>query len=408
MNVRLRQLKPNPLRDFEVDPIDEEAVARLATSIKEDGFWGGVVCRKNGSDIEIAAGHHRVDAAIRSGIEEANLFVAEGMDDATMIRIYARENSTQRGTSTGTARAGSVAAALRMVAHDVFTGDISRNLEISARAAECAQGNAASVKGIGADLISRYLAGIPSVTTYTVQQDLGSLKASGDYARIIGAVRDQIVAECAQAEREAEEARCAAERAEAEEAEAQQQRAEDKQRAAESAAKAQSRAETAADKAAEQEITFDFKGVAAHLKAADHIKAFRDKVTSEGVAPYVPFERQAELAQRLVGYAEEVEQELSGYFIRSCFMSLVARLHAAEETLSADEESALARADWQARYREQQNLFLGCLRSVDIQGRRLKELLEQAPDDAVFYQPPTSKDTVQRVKQLVRELEGKL
>ena len=45
MHVDLRDLKPNPMRDFAIHPIDHEIIARLRQSIEEDGFWGGIACR---------------------------------------------------------------------------------------------------------------------------------------------------------------------------------------------------------------------------------------------------------------------------------------------------------------------------------------------------------------------------
>jgi ParB-like chromosome segregation protein Spo0J len=72
MLVELKNLKPNPFRDFAIDPINDGVVAALESSISEYGFWGGVVCRKGkNGDIEIGAGHHRVHAAMKSGIRAA-------------------------------------------------------------------------------------------------------------------------------------------------------------------------------------------------------------------------------------------------------------------------------------------------------------------------------------------------
>lgn len=73
MKVRLKDLKPNPLRDFVVDPIDSETVKKLRASIKEDGFWDGIVCGKRGSEIFIIAGEHRKLAAIAEGYTEIDL-----------------------------------------------------------------------------------------------------------------------------------------------------------------------------------------------------------------------------------------------------------------------------------------------------------------------------------------------
>jgi hypothetical protein len=38
MRIELREIKPNPMRDFKIDPIDNERVAALTESIKDDGF----------------------------------------------------------------------------------------------------------------------------------------------------------------------------------------------------------------------------------------------------------------------------------------------------------------------------------------------------------------------------------
>ena len=38
MKVRLRELKPNPVRDFNVDPLDEEIIERLRASIRCAGI----------------------------------------------------------------------------------------------------------------------------------------------------------------------------------------------------------------------------------------------------------------------------------------------------------------------------------------------------------------------------------
>jgi ParB-like chromosome segregation protein Spo0J len=73
VKVKLKDLKVNPLRDFIVDPIDPEIVKKLRTSIKEDGFWDGIVCGRRGADVFIIAGEHRKLAAIAEGYTEIEL-----------------------------------------------------------------------------------------------------------------------------------------------------------------------------------------------------------------------------------------------------------------------------------------------------------------------------------------------
>ena len=142
MYVPFDNLKPNPYRDMTVDPIDEDAVQALVQSIEEDGFWGGVVISEteDGEHI-IAAGHHRIEAARRCGINGADVFVAQ-LDPEALVRIYARENALQRGNNS-TAAVGSVAAALRVAVRKIVA-------ENSGATHEIMNGGAISRDGIGA------------------------------------------------------------------------------------------------------------------------------------------------------------------------------------------------------------------------------------------------------------------
>lgn len=134
-----------------------------------------------------------------------------------MIRVYARENATQRGNSS-TAVAGTVASAVRFLAKVLMVdGDVARNLARSQKALETIKGQLASDKGLGWDFILSFLQGVPGINKPAVEQQLANLKASGDYARIIGKVKDEIEREHREALKELE--RVERERQKAEEAE---------------------------------------------------------------------------------------------------------------------------------------------------------------------------------------------
>jgi hypothetical protein len=75
----------------------------------------------------------------------ADVFVGD-LDDAAMIRVYARENATQRGNS-GTALAGSIASAARFLAKAVLTGHVSTFLQTSPKALEVLRGQIATERG---------------------------------------------------------------------------------------------------------------------------------------------------------------------------------------------------------------------------------------------------------------------
>ena len=93
MKLKLKDILPNPFRDVKRNPLDEAKVAELVSSIHDTGFWDNVVVRKNkAGKYELAYGHHRIAAAIKAGIVEAD-FIVKKLDDAMMLKIMARENS---------------------------------------------------------------------------------------------------------------------------------------------------------------------------------------------------------------------------------------------------------------------------------------------------------------------------
>jgi hypothetical protein len=88
-------------------------------------------------------------------------------------------------TTTARSSAGTIAAAIRYLAKMVMTGV---SAEISGHSMDIARGQIATEKGIGIDLILRFLQGVPGINKNTVSQQLAMLKSSGDYARIISEV----------------------------------------------------------------------------------------------------------------------------------------------------------------------------------------------------------------------------
>lgn len=426
MLVSLRDLQPNPLRDFTVDPMDDGAVDRLRESIEEDGFWGGVVCRRApDGTFQIGCGHHRVQAALAAGIETADVYVAE-LDDAGMVRVYARENATQRG-NTGTAQAGSVAAAIRFIAKAVLGGvssEFRRNdgtrLDIDV---DKVRGNIQTDRGIGRDAIAEVLKEVPDINVTSVNQALVNLKSSGDYGRIIGEVRDEIerenreaLAALAQAEaeqREAEERyrkaederKAAAAKAKAERDDVARKRAElDRQRAeAESKLAEKRRAEAAeqmkqfaslrktrdtAEKAVAvseaKPVTFDFEGVARHMNNAHQIDVFRQVVTGQGVAPYLPVANQAALAGHLTKLAADRGKEMTGAFIKENVVALILDPKRFERELDQEAKRKLVENDLSARVRQHQDEFASAFRSMATAAVKLNALHKQWPKDRPF------------------------
>jgi len=91
--IPLSKIKDNPWRDKKRNPINPEQVERLAESIETtEEFWEGVYGREvEGGFIELAFGHHRVDAARAAGLKEIPVTVRK-LTDGDMLMRMAREN----------------------------------------------------------------------------------------------------------------------------------------------------------------------------------------------------------------------------------------------------------------------------------------------------------------------------
>lgn len=179
LQLDVKYLQPNPKRDFRLDPIDEEHVAILAQSIKDHDFWGGIVARRAKHGYELLAGEHRRQAALKAGITAADIFVGD-FDDEQALLIYATENASQR-SNISTAVLGSVGAAVRVCLEDEFlaVGSYSQ------------KGGDHGRQGVGLPRILAKLKGVPGITTYVVQQQIATLKSSGEYDRIAREVGEE-------------------------------------------------------------------------------------------------------------------------------------------------------------------------------------------------------------------------
>jgi ParB-like chromosome segregation protein Spo0J len=94
MRVKVKDILPNPFRKTNRYPIMREKVLALRESIKETTFWDNIVARKvDGGKVEIAYGHHRLQALKDElgGDAEVNLIVRD-LSDEEMFKVMAREN----------------------------------------------------------------------------------------------------------------------------------------------------------------------------------------------------------------------------------------------------------------------------------------------------------------------------
>jgi hypothetical protein len=312
------------MRNFNTDPLDDEAVSSLRKSIAEHGYWGGVVCRKRKDGaIECAAGWHRIHAAIAEGIRNAEVSMLS-LDDDQMRRLYATENATQRG-NTGTAQAGSVASTIYYVAREVL-GDPSGNFSLRYPTVDVksVRGNLLEGRGIGWDTLLKLLKDIPGVNEGTIRDQLANLKAAGIYASIIADVQDEIAVKSKSEE-----------------------------------VKKQAR-EAAAVAAQKSTRTFDFQGVSKQFKNPHQVKTFREAVTRGAVSEALPVREQANLAKKLVAEAKDEKKdrsEISGAFIQGKVVDkLLATTRVARE-LTEKQKQELIDEDMIAKCRHLQRDF---------------------------------------------------
>jgi len=105
MKIKVKDLEPNPFRNFKRLPLNEEDIEFLTGSINDNKYGENINVRphptKSGK-YQIVDGHHRVEALRRMGIEEA-VIVVQDRDDYGMVKAqadYNCESSRERAQET--------------------------------------------------------------------------------------------------------------------------------------------------------------------------------------------------------------------------------------------------------------------------------------------------------------------
>ena len=95
MKIKVKDVRPNPYRNIEHYPLNKEKIVSLTKSIEQTGFWDNLVGREVNGEIQIAYGHHRIEAlrlAEGFGYDFEFDLPIKNIDDALMIKIMANEN----------------------------------------------------------------------------------------------------------------------------------------------------------------------------------------------------------------------------------------------------------------------------------------------------------------------------
>jgi ParB-like chromosome segregation protein Spo0J len=104
MKVKVRDVHPNPYRNIEHYPLNKEKIMALTKSIEKTGFWDNLVGREVDGQIQIAYGHHRIEAlrlAEGFGYDFEFELPVKNIDNGTMIQIMANENMQEWSHSIG-------------------------------------------------------------------------------------------------------------------------------------------------------------------------------------------------------------------------------------------------------------------------------------------------------------------
>ena len=271
-------------------------------------------------------------------------------------------------------------------------------------------------KGLGRELVYTFLEKIPSVSLYTIEHQLGLLKDSGHYNRIIEEVKTEIehehqeaMARADEAQRRRQEAEARAREAEAKRkvaaAEARETREEAARlRAEEAEQKAQAEADLAERRREEAEVEaakfdalratsakaladatqaasherkerFNYDGVNAIFTNTHRLNIFRELVTSSQFQSFLTFEQQPIIARRLQALAAAEGEELSGTFIRQRLTRLLLEQH--DFSWSPTERRHLRQEDWNWEWQRAMSEFSRHLRGLNTAGHAITQLVRR-------------------------------
>ena len=119
MKLKLKDVYPNPFRDFKGNPLIEAKLKELVNSIEISGYWDNCVATLRDGKYCLAYGHHRWEAAKRAGLTEAD-FIIKDLDDAMLIKVMDLENRETYASSPA-----SMIEAVKAVVQALHSGSVN-------------------------------------------------------------------------------------------------------------------------------------------------------------------------------------------------------------------------------------------------------------------------------------------
>lgn len=407
MKIALSKIIPNPFRNLALYPLDQNQIEKLKTSVDRHGFLGGVRVRRSPTRdglYELAYGHTRIEALrLTNKYSEVDLDVV-AMSDDEMIRLMVSENATQAG-SRAAAVMNEVDAVVRRIAKPMLM--IEHLGEISPRwpgIAECfqsdkaydtARGTLLNGDGIGSALIRRYMGGGDEVlcprSVMEIKDAITSVKASGTYAKIlselsaeIGHEQEAAAREAAAAEREAEraskQAKTKPQRSAATKAKAKATKTRER---ADTTNKASTSAKQAAASSQKYERIFDEK-CAGVFPLDEHLRVFREAVTSDSGRKYIAVEQQLPLANKIMQEAAATVGKtnrgmMGAPFIKAFVSNVITQAVQKQKGINEEERERLLNDEQDRVVLAKLDGLLWNVRSVTKSAGELFSLISQFP-----------------------------
>ena len=95
MKVKVKDLKANPYRNIKEYPINAVKVEALKASISESGFWDNVLARSIKGQVQVAYGHHRLEALRQLDPDLIVDIPVKKLSNEMMLKIMANDNMDQ-------------------------------------------------------------------------------------------------------------------------------------------------------------------------------------------------------------------------------------------------------------------------------------------------------------------------
>jgi ParB-like chromosome segregation protein Spo0J len=93
VKLKISSVDPNPMRQLKKYPFNENKIGALRRSIRDVGLWEGVIARRAGNRVELAFGHHRLEAARKELGNDARIsIILRDLSDEEMLKFMGREN----------------------------------------------------------------------------------------------------------------------------------------------------------------------------------------------------------------------------------------------------------------------------------------------------------------------------